>query len=63
MHVPTLIDLLQRRTAWDETIQGALNIIDHARTQGLPEYQIRAMYLDICEKILARVELNKAATE
>lgn len=60
-HFPTIVSLFRGRPAWDESIQNALAIVDHARQQGLPDYQVRAMYLDICEKVLARIQLSESA--
>jgi CRISPR/Cas system CSM-associated protein Csm2 small subunit len=63
MHIRTISAQISKKEKYDENIDIALNIIAETEKKGLPKWQTRKLYLDVCEKVLQNVELKQSTKQ
>jgi uncharacterized protein YjeT (DUF2065 family) len=64
MHIPTFVYYLKAKpTMFGENEEKAFEVIRRAQRAGLTETQVRRMYLDLCGKVLANVQLKQSTQE
>ncbi len=59
MQMQTIFFLFQRKSPQNEDIDNILQIIENARKEGLPEWQVRQMYIALYTKMLQNIDFNK----
>ena len=59
LHFRTIMHLIKKSCPFDEEIEKAFEIIKHAKKEGLPSWQIKQLYLKVCEKALSNIELKQ----